>query len=205
MPVNPPFPAAPIDPGEDAIAAALREGMEETGLDPASVLPVALFPELYLPPSGFLVSPVLAYWRDPGRGPAGRPGRDRCGRQGSGRRAGRSGQPRAGPASQWLHRARRSRWPTCWSGGSPPGWSMSLLELGGWSRAVGPEPGVRAAGVAMTMPDAVGQVTSSTCVVVAAGDRRRRLRLPAGPDHRDLHPGHARSPGRSRRSSWRRC
>jgi hypothetical protein len=27
---------------------------------------VALLPDLYLPPSGFLVSPVLAYWREPG-------------------------------------------------------------------------------------------------------------------------------------------
>jgi hypothetical protein len=27
---------------------------------------LALLPELYLPPSGFLVSPVLAFWREPG-------------------------------------------------------------------------------------------------------------------------------------------
>ena len=30
------------------------------------MLPVALFPDLYLPPSGFLVRPVLAYWHEPG-------------------------------------------------------------------------------------------------------------------------------------------
>jgi 8-oxo-dGTP pyrophosphatase MutT (NUDIX family) len=63
---QPAFPGGANDPGEDAIAAALREGMEETGLLPDSVLPVALFPELYLPPSGFLVRPVLAYWHTPG-------------------------------------------------------------------------------------------------------------------------------------------
>ena len=63
---QPAFPGGSIDPGEDAIAAALREGSEETGLVPSSVLPVALLPELYLPPSGFLVRPVLAYWREPG-------------------------------------------------------------------------------------------------------------------------------------------
>jgi len=63
---QPAFPGGSIDPGEGVIEAALREGFEETGLVPSSVLPVALFPELYLPPSGFVVSPVLAYWREPG-------------------------------------------------------------------------------------------------------------------------------------------
>lgn len=63
---QPAFPGGANDPGEDAVAAALREGSEETGLDPASVLPVAMFPEMFLPPSSFLVSPVLAYWRKPG-------------------------------------------------------------------------------------------------------------------------------------------
>jgi 8-oxo-dGTP pyrophosphatase MutT (NUDIX family) len=63
---QPAFPGGANDPGEDAVTAALREGFEETGLEPSSVLPVALFPQLFLPPSGFLVSPVLAYWREPG-------------------------------------------------------------------------------------------------------------------------------------------
>jgi 8-oxo-dGTP pyrophosphatase MutT (NUDIX family) len=63
---QPAFPGGAIDPGEDAIEAALREGQEETGLLPDTVLPVALFPELYLPPSEFMVRPVLAYWREPG-------------------------------------------------------------------------------------------------------------------------------------------
>lgn len=63
---QPAFPGGANDPGEDAVAAALREAMEETGLLPSSVLPVALLPELYLPPSQFLVRPVLAYWHTPG-------------------------------------------------------------------------------------------------------------------------------------------
>jgi len=65
-PGQPAFPGGASDPGEDEITAALREGEEETGLVPSSVLPVALFPHLYLPPSGFLVRPVLGYWREPG-------------------------------------------------------------------------------------------------------------------------------------------
>jgi 8-oxo-dGTP pyrophosphatase MutT (NUDIX family) len=64
---QPAFPGGSIDPGEGVVDAALREGYEETGLDPASVLPVALFPQLFLTPSSFLVSPVLAYWREPGQ------------------------------------------------------------------------------------------------------------------------------------------
>ena len=39
---QPAFPGGSIDPGEGIVEAALREGQEETGLDPASVLPVAL-------------------------------------------------------------------------------------------------------------------------------------------------------------------
>ena len=44
------------------VATALREAEEETGLDPAGVEPLALLPELFLPPSGFVVTPVVAHW-----------------------------------------------------------------------------------------------------------------------------------------------
>ena len=60
------FPGGAVDAGDDGvIAAALREAAEEVGLDPTGVRPVALLPELYIPPSGFLVSPVLAHWVRP--------------------------------------------------------------------------------------------------------------------------------------------
>ena len=62
---QPAFPGGRQDPGEDAVTAALREGEEETGLRPSTVLPAALLPDLYVP-SGYLVCPVLAYWREPG-------------------------------------------------------------------------------------------------------------------------------------------
>ena len=59
------FPGGSIDPGETAEQAALREAQEETGLDPAGVEVFAELPELWLPPSNFAVTPVLAWWAQP--------------------------------------------------------------------------------------------------------------------------------------------
>lgn len=60
------FPGGGADPGDaDAVATALREAEEETGLDQAGVVPLTLLPELYIPPSGFVVTPVLAHWERP--------------------------------------------------------------------------------------------------------------------------------------------
>ena len=60
------FPGGAIDPGDaGAIAAALREAQEETGLDPGGVQVLGTLPRLYLPPSGFAVTPVVAWWREP--------------------------------------------------------------------------------------------------------------------------------------------
>jgi 8-oxo-dGTP pyrophosphatase MutT (NUDIX family) len=63
---QPAFPGGAVDPGDGSpTAAALREAVEETGLDPAGVEVVAELPALWLPPSGFVVVPVLAWWREP--------------------------------------------------------------------------------------------------------------------------------------------
>ncbi|MCO1655350.1 NUDIX hydrolase [Pseudonocardia humida] len=60
------FPGGGRDPGDaDAVATALREAEEETGLAPDGVVPLALLPRLHLPPSGFLVTPVVAHWANP--------------------------------------------------------------------------------------------------------------------------------------------
>jgi hypothetical protein len=47
------------------VFTALRESAEEVGLDPAGVEVVTLLPELFLPPTGYLVTPVLAWWHTP--------------------------------------------------------------------------------------------------------------------------------------------
>lgn len=62
---QPAFPGGAVDPGETAVAAALREGQEETGLDPAGVHVLAELPALFIPFSGYAVTPVLAWWETP--------------------------------------------------------------------------------------------------------------------------------------------
>lgn len=47
------------------VEAALREAQEETGVDPSGVDVLGRLPDLYLPPSGYVVTPVLAWWRAP--------------------------------------------------------------------------------------------------------------------------------------------
>ncbi len=65
-PGQPAFPGGAVDDTDaDVVAAALREAEEETGLDPAGVDVFATLPPLWLPPSGFVVTPVLGWWRSP--------------------------------------------------------------------------------------------------------------------------------------------
>jgi 8-oxo-dGTP pyrophosphatase MutT (NUDIX family) len=60
------FPGGSTEAGDDGpVGTALREATEEVGLIPAGVTPLALLPKVYVPVSGFDVTPVLAYWREP--------------------------------------------------------------------------------------------------------------------------------------------
>ena len=59
------FPGGSVDDTDESpTAAALREAQEEVGLDPEGVDVLATLPELWLPPSNFAVTPVLAWWRE---------------------------------------------------------------------------------------------------------------------------------------------
>lgn len=59
------FPGGSVDATDASpVAAALREAEEEVGLDPSGVEVIATLPELWLPPSNFAVTPVMAWWRE---------------------------------------------------------------------------------------------------------------------------------------------
>lgn len=60
------FPGGALDPDDGGpVGAALREGQEETGLDPSGVQVAGPLPDLYLMVSDFVVTPVVAWWREP--------------------------------------------------------------------------------------------------------------------------------------------
>lgn len=60
------FPGGGIDPEDtDEIAAALREATEEVGLLANTVEIIGSLPRLWLPVSNNVVTPVVAWWREP--------------------------------------------------------------------------------------------------------------------------------------------
>ena len=60
------FPGGVVDPTDDGpVAAALRVGREETGLDPAGVDVVTTLPTIWMPYTNYAVTPVVAWWREP--------------------------------------------------------------------------------------------------------------------------------------------
>lgn len=63
---QPAFPGGGTEEGDlDAESTALREAWEEIGLDPGGVDVLTELPTLHIPVSGYDVTPVLAWWREP--------------------------------------------------------------------------------------------------------------------------------------------
>ncbi len=59
------FPGGALDPDETPEQAALREAVEETGLDPSGVEVLGTLADLALPVSNYRVTPVPAWWARP--------------------------------------------------------------------------------------------------------------------------------------------
>lgn len=60
------FPGGSVDATDESpIHTAIREAQEETLINPSSIQPVALLPELWIPPSGFAVTSVLGWSKEP--------------------------------------------------------------------------------------------------------------------------------------------
>ncbi|MDR1767869.1 MAG: CoA pyrophosphatase [Propionibacteriaceae bacterium] len=59
------FPGGALEPGEDVIAAALREAREEAGVDPASVAVDGMLPAGTIRLTGVRVACVMARWERP--------------------------------------------------------------------------------------------------------------------------------------------
>jgi 8-oxo-dGTP pyrophosphatase MutT (NUDIX family) len=63
---QPAFPGGAADPGDGGPPqTALREAAEEVGLDPKTVTILTELPPVWISVSGFVVTPVLAWWHAP--------------------------------------------------------------------------------------------------------------------------------------------
>jgi 8-oxo-dGTP pyrophosphatase MutT (NUDIX family) len=133
-PGQPAFPGGACDPDDvDRAATALREANEEVGLDPATVEVITELPTLFIPVSGFLVTPVLAWWREP------HPVRPvdlgevaRVDRLPIAELVDPANRLRVRHPSGWIGPAFRVRGMLVW--GFTAGVLSTLLEMGGWSR-----------------------------------------------------------------------
>lgn len=131
---QPAFPGGGADPGDpDAAGTALREAAEEVGLDPGSVRVVATLPDLWIPISGYVVTPVLAWWHSPHAvRPLDRGEIARVARLPLADLADPANRLRVRHPSGFIGPAFRSHGMLVW--GFTAGVISALLDMGGWAR-----------------------------------------------------------------------
>jgi 8-oxo-dGTP pyrophosphatase MutT (NUDIX family) len=131
---QPAFPGGRTDPEDaDAVATALREANEEVGLDPATVDVLGLLPELFIPVSSFVVTPVLAWWRHPHPVHPRQPAEvAHVARLPISELVDPQNRIRARHPSGWIGPAFQVRGMLVW--GFTAGVISTLLDIGGWSR-----------------------------------------------------------------------
>jgi 8-oxo-dGTP pyrophosphatase MutT (NUDIX family) len=131
---QPAFPGGAADPGDGGPAGtALREAKEEVGLDPGTVEVVTTLPDLWLPASGFVVTPVLGWWREPHEVHAADPNEvASVARVPVSELADPANRLRVRHPSGYIGAAFEVRDMLVW--GFTAGILATLLELGGWAR-----------------------------------------------------------------------
>jgi 8-oxo-dGTP pyrophosphatase MutT (NUDIX family) len=131
---QPAFPGGASDPEDrDPTATALREAAEEVGLNPDTVEVLAELPTLWIPVTNYLVTPVLAWWRDPHEvGPADPAEVERVARLPVSELVDPANRLRVRHPSGWIGPAFRAQGMLVW--GFTAGVLSTLLELAGWAR-----------------------------------------------------------------------
>ena len=154
---QPAFPGGAADPEDrDPADTALREAREEVGLDPATATVLLELPELYIPVSRFVVTPVLAWWHAPHRVYPCEPAEvAHVARLPVAELVDPANRLRVRHPSGWIGDAFQVRGMLVW--GFTAGVISSLLDMAGWSRPWEPGRIAELPETPVTVPAAAGE------------------------------------------------